>query len=1093
MGSKPRGNSFIYLIILAAAVFLVYSFYSQQSPEMPQTPLSEVAVQVREGYVTSIRVEGDSLFVKFKNGEEITSHKESGSTASAQLLNLGVTEEELGSIEIEVVQPPDWMTLLSAGGSILLVVAMLVGGYMMLRQFQGANSQALAFGKSRARMYTGDQPSVTFEDVAGVDEAKDELREVVEFLKEPDKFVQLGARIPKGVLLMGAPGTGKTLLAKAVSGEAGVPFFSISGSEFVEMFVGVGASVTGDTPVLVSTEQGVRLVLIAEFVDQYYEGDAEGFLVPVGGVQTLGYEEKDSKFKGSPKRFFGRSAWKSVSAVYRHRVNEICEIHYLGGVIRTTGDHSIFVRTRDGLKVKAARELQPGDVLVNLPFKVRGQYSPVHGTPHTIRAHQFSPLQEPIMLNVWDDDPEAREKLAFALEQRGLKSQREIAEVIGVSQATVGHWQAGINVPRSLSRSYVKQELTERVPLSPELMRLFGYYTAEGRYGSGLEFVFGAHETNLHKDCIELMHQVFNAEPSLHSTTTNSLRIDYPAPLGRFFARYCGNGSHNKHVPGMLWDLPRDYFLAYLEGYSLGDGYITQEGKLSMTSVSHRLITELTWLCAMHGIKVGVRKMELEGGRVISNKPLPDGEAWNLIIGKTSNPFTETDNLGQGKKPYVREVVVKPYEGYVYDLCGCENEAFFGGEKPILLHNSRVRDLFDQAKRHSPCIIFLDEIDAVGRHRGAGLGGSHDEREQTLNQILVEMDGFDTDTQVIIVAATNRPDILDPALLRPGRFDRRVVLDRPDIKGREAILKIHVRGKPLGEDMDLRTLAKSTPGFVGADIENLVNEAAILAARRDKKVIEMPEFEDAIERVIAGPERKSRLISEEEKRITAYHEAGHALVAHVLPKCDPVHKVSIVARGMASGYTMSLPEEDRRIVSKARFRDDLAFALGGRAAEELVFGDVTTGAANDLERVTEVARAMVTRYGMSDKLGPMTFGQKEELVFLGKEIGEQRDYGEAVAQEIDEEVRKIVREAYERAKDVLTRHREQLGWIAERLIEIETLGADEFAALFEGILEKEPEAPESPSPVPRAKRPAARPIPKRRKPALDVSPAPAPA
>jgi cell division protease FtsH len=404
---------------------------------------------------------------------------------------------------------------------------------------------------------------------------------------------------------------------------------------------------------------------------------------------------------------------------------------------------------------------------------------------------------------------------------------------------------------------------------------------------------------------------------------------------------------------------------------------------------------------------------------------------------------------------------------------------------------SRVRDLFEQAKRHSPCIVFLDEIDAVGRHRGAGLGGSHDEREQTLNQILVEMDGFDTDTNVIIIAATNRPDILDPALLRPGRFDRRVVLDRPDMKGREAILKVHVRGKPLDQVVDLGILAKSTPGFVGADIENLVNEAAILAARRNKKTIQMDEFQEAVERVVAGPERKSRLMSDEEKRITAYHEAGHALVAHVLSNCDPVHKVSIVSRGMAAGYTIALPEEDRRLLSKAKFEDDLAFALGGRAAEELVFDDVTTGAANDLERVTETARAMVTRYGMSDSLGPMTFGQKEELVFLGKEIGEQRDYGEAVAQEIDEEVRRIVNGAYERAKDVLRRHPEQLERIAQRLIEIETLTGDEFVALFEGTYE--PESPESsPPPASSVETGAKWQDPELRKPSLDMPPAPAP-
>ena len=647
MRSRSGGSPFIYLIILVAAVFLVYSFYSQRADSVTQASLTDIAVQIRQGNVKSIRVEGNNLYVELGNGEEIASHKGIESTVTNQLRDLGITPTELENIEIDVVQPPDWVTLLSAGGSILLVVAMFAVGYFVLRQFQGANNQALSFGKSRARMYTGDQPSITFEDVAGVDEAEEELSEIVEFLKEPEKFVQLGARIPKGVLLMGAPGTGKTLLAKAVSGEAGVPFFSISGSEFVEMFVGVGAS--------------------------------------------------------------------------------------------------------------------------------------------------------------------------------------------------------------------------------------------------------------------------------------------------------------------------------------------------------------------------------------------------------------------------------------------------------------RVRDLFEQAKRHSPCIVFLDEIDAVGRHRGAGLGGSHDEREQTLNQILVEMDGFDTDTNVIIMAATNRPDILDPALLRPGRFDRRVVLDRPDIRGREEILGIHARGKPLGTDVILKTLAKATPGFVGADIENLVNEAAILAARRNKKTIEMDEFQESIERVIAGPERKSRLISAEEKCVTAYHEAGHALVGHVLPNCDPVHKVSIVARGMALGYTLVLPEEERRMLTKAKLEDDLAMALGGRAAEELVIGDVTTGASNDLERVSEKARAMVTRYGMSEKLGPMTFGQKEELVFLGREIGEQRDYSEAVAHEIDNEVRAIVHKAHERARDALAHHREQLDRIAQRLIEVETLDAAHFLALFEGNPDQGSGTPDSPPTTSGVERPAKRPDFEQPKPTLDMPPAPAPA
>ena len=362
---------------------------------------------------------------------------------------------------------------------------------------------------------------------------------------------------------------------------------------------------------------------------------------------------------------------------------------------------------------------------------------------------------------------------------------------------------------------------------------------------------------------------------------------------------------------------------------------------------------------------------------------------------------------------------------------------------------SRVRDLFDQARRHSPCIIFVDEIDAVGRSRSGGMGGGgHDEREQTLNQILVEMDGFDTDSNIIVVAATNRPDILDPALLRPGRFDRRVILDRPDVKGREQILKVHTRGKPIGADVELGTIAKGTPGFAGADIENLVNEAAILAARRNRRSIAMTDFNESIERVMMGPERKSRIITDKEKRITAYHEAGHAIVGHVLPNCDPIHKVTIIPRGMAGGYTWSLPDEDRRMSSRSKFIDDLAMTLGGRAAEEIVFGDITTGASGDLQRVTEVARDMVTRYGMSDKMGPMLYGQKQELVFLGRDLGEQRDYSETVALEIDREVQHLVNTAHEQALQVLQANRSIMDAIAQRLIDVETIESIDFVKFF---------------------------------------------
>ncbi len=374
---------------------------------------------------------------------------------------------------------------------------------------------------------------------------------------------------------------------------------------------------------------------------------------------------------------------------------------------------------------------------------------------------------------------------------------------------------------------------------------------------------------------------------------------------------------------------------------------------------------------------------------------------------------------------------------------------------------SRVRDLFDQAKRNAPCIIFIDEIDAVGRHRGAGLGGGHDEREQTLNQILVEMDGFDTNTSVIVMAATNRPDILDPALLRPGRFDRRVVLDRPDIVGRIAILKVHSKGKPLGKSVDLEVLAKQTAGFSGADLANLVNEAAILAARRNKKVIDMAELEESIDRVLMGPERKSRRISPKEKEITAYHEAGHALVAHLLPNADPPRKISIISRGMALGYTKPL-SEDKNIETVSRYNDRLAMEMGGRVAEELIFNEMSTGAASDIKQATDLARAMVTNLGMSKALGPRTFGQKEELVFLGREISEQRDYGDKTADLIDQEVSRIINEAYERAKVVLTENKETLIRLAKVLIVKETLEGEELDKVFAATVEEPASKTEAP-------------------------------
>ena len=367
---------------------------------------------------------------------------------------------------------------------------------------------------------------------------------------------------------------------------------------------------------------------------------------------------------------------------------------------------------------------------------------------------------------------------------------------------------------------------------------------------------------------------------------------------------------------------------------------------------------------------------------------------------------------------------------------------------------ARVRDLFEQAKQTAPAIVFIDEIDAVGRHRGAGLGGGHDEREQTLNQLLVEMDGFDQRTAVILMAATNRPDILDPALLRPGRFDRHIVIDRPDLAGRKGILRVHARGKPFDSSVDLDVIARRTPGFTGADLENVINEAALLTARRSKRTITMSEVDEAIDRVIAGPERRTRIISDKEKRVIAYHEGGHALTAYLLPNADPVHKITIIPRGRALGYTMTLPMEDKFLITREELIDELAMLLGGRVSEELVFGDITTGAQNDLERATQIARQMVTEYGMSDLLGPLTLGQKQHEVFLGRDLSAQPDYSPQVAFEIDSEIRRLIDEAHDEALEILQEHRHHLDRLADVLIERETIDKDELIALLDGLIKR---------------------------------------
>ena len=999
------------------------------------------SVEIREG----VKLEGE-LKRAIRREEVEIEHFQT-------LLPTELSEEldtELRAANVRIRARPagnNWISILIS----LLPWVLIIGLWLFVfRQMQAGGSRAFSFGKSKARLLSGDTPKVTFSDVAGCDEAKTELEEIIEFLKDPQKFSRLGGRLPKGALLVGPPGTGKTLLARAVAGEADRPFFSMSGSDFVEMFVGVGASVTGDTPVLVRTADGTRLVEIGELVDEHYDGDASDFPVRVEGLSTLGFEPGTTGFRGA-LRTFGGSRWSDVGSVYRHRVDEIYEIEYLGGTLRTTGDHSVFVRGHGGIRAKAARDLEPGDVLVNLPYHVRGAFDPERGTLHEARAHTFA-APSARRLTIDPPDPDAVRAYERVLDEAGSRPQGAIAADVGVSQMTVSNWQRGVHQPRELLDRYNRTAILDEVEVSPALLRLIGLYVAEGRANGNLEFCFGTHERALIAECRELLSDLFDVEPRVVETEDNATRvIVYSAPLGRFFARHGGNGSHQKHVPEFLWELPFEYFLAFLDGYSRGDGYTSRTGKLVMTSASRGLIRELTWLCAMHGIQAGVRHQVQPGGRVIRDRSLPEGEAWTLIIGKTSNPFLST-GAGHAKKPVVRKVQRRRFDGFVYDMCGCDREAFFGGEKPILLHNSRVRDLFEQGKTHAPCIIFIDEIDAVGRHRGAGLGGGHDEREQTLNQLLVEMDGFESNEGVILLAATNRPDVLDPALLRPGRFDRQIVVDNPDVKGREGIFRVHTQDIPLAEDVDLAVLAKGTPGLSGADIENVVNEAALLAARHDQDRVFMDEFERAKDKVMLGTERRSMVISDEERRVTAYHEAGHAVIALRVPGLDPLHKVTIVPRGRALGITASLPEEDRHNYTKDWLLGQLNMLFGGRVAEEMIFGagKITTGAGNDIERATNLARRMVTQFGMSPAIGPMAVGEGDHEVFLGRDISQRREVSEKTAELVDAEIKRILDEAYDMSRSVLVENSTLLEEIALALLERETLAADDIALLEAG-------------------------------------------
>lgn len=1062
---NPLVKNFIFILLIFLIVSGIFALFTQPFETKEEVSLTQLVGDINQGKVKKVVVTGNNVAITYQDDSEAVSKKEIESALSQSLINYGVIQEQLSKVDIEAQEERGLMYWL--GPISLFVLPLLIFGlffWLIFRQAKAGAMQAFNFSKARARLFGAEghpKERITFQDVAGLEEAKEELKEIVDFLKNPKKFLNMGARIPRGVLLMGPPGTGKTLLARAVAGEAHVPFFHISGSEFVEMFVGVGAgrvrdlfstakkaapaiifideldavgrqrgaglggghdereqtlnqiltemdgferdtnvivtaaSVTGDTPVLTRQNGECKLLPISEVIDPYYKKNEENIEKVIPDLEVLGFEKKIGKRSFKKNLYFSNSAFKKVNSVFRHKVNEIYEIDYNGGKVKTTGNHSLFVRTPRGIKAKLVSEMEPGEILVDLPYKVNRT-----NELKEIRAHKFNEefnVELPIWQPLFDKFEPVNFAYQYALAYTNEISQTKLGKMLGFSQRTIGKWQNGICGPRVLSKNYYqhKDVLPEKVTVTPDLMRLFGYYVAEGYSRKELDFCLNIKEKETINDIKNLIKGFFNLEPDrVRFVTKNAVNIVYHCkPIASFFAYYCGKGAKNKHIPQLLFEAPKEYFIEFLKGYAAGDGYQNNRGGLEITSVSQQLIFELHWLSRMHGFKSYINQFIVKKGRKINNgKPLPETKAYRLGFGRTQNPLNKIDVRIEGPicRPVIKSIKKIPYDSYVYDFCGCKNEAFFAGKSPVLAHN------------------------------------------------------------------TNRPDVLDPALLRPGRFDRRVVLDLPDINDREAILKIHVKGKPLALNVHLREIAERTPGFSGADLANLVNESAIFAARRNKPQIFQEELLESIDKVLLGPERKSHVLSEKEKQIAAFHEAGHALVASSLPGAEPIRKISIIARGRAAGYTLKLPTREKYLKTKTEFLAELAALLGGYSAEKLVFGEITTGASNDLEKASELARKLVKEYGMSEKLGPISFGEKEELIFLGKEIGEQRNYSEQVAAEIDKEVSQFIKNAQTTAKSILKKKRKLLNKIAQTLSEKETIEREEFEKLVKPTRKERP-------------------------------------
>ena len=1030
---KPLLKNILIVVIAFAGIAIVFASLFSSPAQTKDITLTELANKINAQEVTHITVSENTVTATFKDNTQGITKKESETGLSETLKNYGVDPKNLQQIPLEIKDPSGfsyWLGVLLP--TLLPVILIGLFFWFTFRQARAGANQAMSFGKSNLKLFSPFKDRVTFADVAGSNEAKQELVEVVDFLKNPKKYIDIGAKIPRGVLLMGVPGTGKCITGESlvVTDKGMIPiseipkYFSVNEKNEV-----VGAHV---------------MSFETETTEQQYQKPSHWY--DLGEQETIRIKTRIGTYiEGTPEhpivvvnKKTGSLEFKQLSNVldddvvvvsYNHQAFgnykkiEHEDLAYVMGLL--TGD--------GGLTTKGRISFTSADPeLVNSFYSIVRKYwnyTPIHKT-----KYDYQVFSEPIKKNL----------INLGLEEVGAEY-KKIPDSI-------------LLAPKNIVKMFLR-----------------GLFDTDGYCGkeevelssSSEKMAFAVHHLLMNFGVINRIHD--------RKKLYNNKRQHYITISGDFlpvFAQEIGFGLIRKQMAlEKLLKKQRNTNINLL--YHQGRAFRSLWNETKPDSVVFdRAFYRSVFYKNLHRYINGTRNPSM----VAVQNTLTFLRGIRPSVARSSD-FMFLQNLSKQKLFFTKILSVSRHRARVYDFTVPKNHSFVANH--IINHNtllaravageagvpffhisasefvemfvgvgaSRTRDAFLTAKKAAPSILFIDEIDAIGRERGAGLGGGHDEREQTLNQILVEMDGFEKEAQVIVLAATNRPDILDPALLRPGRFDRRVTLDLPDINDREAILRIHGKNKSFAQDVDYRQIAVRTPGFSGADLANLMNEGAILAARENKTIIEQAHLYEAIEKVLLGPERRSRTLSEQEKKITAYHEAGHALVAASLKDADPVHKISIIARGAAGGYTLKLPTEDRYLKTRKQFLADLAMTLGGYSAEELIFKDITTGASNDLAVASEIARRMVTRYGMG-KFGPITFGKTQELIFLGKEISTERNYSDSIASEIDAEVEHILSSAHRTAKEMLRKYKDALDALAQKLMEKETIEKNEFDALI---------------------------------------------